>query len=74
MPVNAARRTIWLSPILSPAGQGTNSKHCSVAPDASNQHQGVTVGELVTCGREQQRQREEEVYVTVTVMLRACCT
>lgn len=48
MPIDAARCTIWLGPIFSPAGQGANSKNCSVAPDSSNQHAGMAVGELVT--------------------------
>lgn len=48
IPVDAARSTIWLSPVFSPAGQGTNSKNCSVAPDSSDQQAGMTVRELVT--------------------------
>lgn len=48
IPVDAARSTIWLSPIFSPAGQGTNSKNRSVAPNSSDQQAGMTVRELVT--------------------------
>lgn len=47
-PVNAACCTIRLCPILSPASQGTDSKHTSVAPNPSNQQAGMAVGELVT--------------------------
>lgn len=43
MPVDAARCAIWLGPILPPTRQRTDSKHCSIAPDASDQQAGVAV-------------------------------
>lgn len=52
MPVDAACRTIWFGPVFSPAGQGTNSKNSSIAPDPSNQDACMAVRELVTWGRE----------------------
>lgn len=48
MPIDAACCTVRLSPIFSPAHQGTDGKNSSVAPDPSNQRAGVGVGELVT--------------------------
>ena len=48
LPIDAARCTVWFGPVLAPARQGANSKDSSVAPDPSNQHAGVAVGELVT--------------------------
>lgn len=51
MPIDAACRTIWLCPIFSPARQGTNGENCCIAPDPSNQHAGMKVGELATWGR-----------------------
>lgn len=55
MPVDAARRAIRLSPVLSPARQGTHSKHSSVAPDASHQQAGMAVRELVTLVQRRRR-------------------
>lgn len=48
VPVDAASCTIWLGPVLAPAGQGTDGKDSGVAPDSSDQQAGVAVGELVT--------------------------
>lgn len=48
MPVDAARCTIRLGPILSPARQGTHGKDSSIAPNPSNQEAGVTERKLVT--------------------------
>lgn len=48
MPVDAARCSVGLGSILSPARQRTYSKNSSVAPHPSNQQAGVAVGELVT--------------------------
>lgn len=49
MPVDAACCTIRLLSVLSPPGEGTHSKHTSIAPDPSNQQGGVAVRELATC-------------------------
>lgn len=48
VPIDAASCTIWLGPVLAPAGQGTDGKDSGVAPDSSDQQAGVAVGELVT--------------------------
>lgn len=48
IPVDAARCTVRLGPVLSPARQGTYSKNSSIAPDPSNQQAGVAEGELAT--------------------------
>lgn len=53
VPVDAAGCSIRLSPVLSPAWQGTNSEDPSVAPDPSDQHVGVAVRKLVTCNKEE---------------------
>lgn len=47
VPVDAARRTVRLGPVLPPTREGANSKNSSVAPDPGNKHAGVAGGELV---------------------------
>ncbi len=43
VPIDAARGTVRLRPILSPARQGTYSKYSGVQPDSSNQQAGMAI-------------------------------
>lgn len=48
VPIDAARCTVRLCPVLSPTRQGTHGKDSGVAPDPSDEQAGVAVGEFVT--------------------------
>lgn len=54
VPVDATGCAIRLGPVFSPARQGADGENAGVAPDPCDQHVGMVIRKLVTCGRELQ--------------------
>lgn len=70
VPVDATGCAIRLGRVFSPARQGADSKNSRVAPHPCDQHVGVAIRKLVTCGEELQIREE----ITTMIIRQSGCT